>query len=118
MGSHDRGVALLEVIAAITILGIASLSLIELVDAGTIALATARANERQLADEERLLAAYTLLARGDLDRSLGVRDVGHYRVNVQRPEPTLYRIALGLGESPEKEDLVTVVFRAEPSDAQ
>ncbi len=117
MGLRERGVVLLEVIAAIAILGIATLSLIELVDAGTRSLATAREHERQLADEERLLAAYTLLARGDLDRRLGLRDVGEYRVNVQRPEPALYRIALGLGESPEKEELVTVVYRAEPSHA-
>ena len=99
------------------IFGVASLSLIDLVSVGTRAVVTARSRERELADEERLLAAYTLLARSDLDRRIGAREVGPYRVNVQRPEPTLYRIALSRAEAPEVEDLVTVLYRAEPNRA-
>ena len=109
----SRGVALLEVIAAVAILGIAGLGLVELVTAGTRAVAEGRARERELADEERLLAAYTLLARPDLDRRLGSREVGPYVVTVQRPERTLYRIAIGRVTAPAVEDVVTVVYRAE-----
>jgi len=115
--TNSRGIALLEVLAALMILGVASLSLIDLVSAGTRAVVAARSRERELADEERLLSAYTLLARSDLDRRIGVREVGPYHVNVQRPEPTLYRIALSRAEAVEVEDLVTVVFRSEPSRA-
>jgi len=107
----NRGVALLEVIAAVAILGIAGLGLVELVAAGTRAVAEARLRERELADEERLLAAYTLLAQPDLDRRIGTREVGPYIVTVQRPERTLYRIAIG--RSTAMEDLVTVVHRPE-----
>jgi hypothetical protein len=88
-----------------------------LVDAGTRAVTQARERERELADEDRLLSAYTLLARPDLDRRLGIRDVGPYLVKVQRPEPTLYRVALSRGQAPDVEDLVTVVFRQEPAHA-
>jgi len=109
----NRGVALLEVIAAVSILGIAGLGLVELVAAGTRAVAEGRARERELADQERLFAAYTLLARPDLDRRIGSRDVGPYVVTVQRPERTLYRIAIGRVTAPGVEDVVTVVHRAE-----
>ena len=95
MRSPEGGVALLEVLAAILILSVAGLALLELVSAGTRAVTTARARERELADEERLLAAYTLLTRSDLDRRLGQREVGPYVAQVERPERMLYRIALG-----------------------
>lgn len=117
MTRRERGVALLEVLAAVAILGVAGLALVELVAGGMRAAATARQREHELADEERLLAAYTLLARVDLDRRLGRRDVGPYVVEVQRPERTLYRISLGRLEAPAVEDLVTVVYRPEISGA-
>lgn len=114
MRAGERGVALLEVLVAVLILSVAGLGFVDLVGAGTRAVGTARARERELADEERLLAAYTLLSRGDLDRRLGRRDVGPYVVNVERPERVLYRIALARNEFLAVEDLVTVVYRAEP----
>jgi type II secretory pathway component PulJ len=117
MHPAERGIALLEVLVALVILATAAIALVELVDAGTRAVAEARVRERELADEDRLLSAYTLLARSDLDRRLGTRDVGPYRVNVQRPEPSLYRVALSREVAPDVEDLVTVVFRQEPAHA-
>lgn len=107
----ERGVALLEVLAAVTILGIAGLALAELVTSGTRAVADAKVREAELADQERLLAAYSLLTRADLDLRLGRRHVGPYFVEVQRPERSLYRIGLGRLTAPRTEDLVTVVFR-------
>ena len=109
----ERGVALLEVLAAVAILGVAGMALVELVAGGTGALALARQREQELMDEDRLLAAYTLLRREDLDRRLGDRDVGPYVVNVLRPERTLYRIAVVRKQAPGVEDLVTVVYRQE-----
>ena len=113
MTRGESGVALLEVLAAVVILGVAGLALVELVASGTRAVTEARRRERELADEERLLAAYTLLARGDLDVRLGRREAGPYVVEVQRPERTLYRISLGRLSAPDVEDLVTVVHRSE-----
>lgn len=105
----ERGAALLEVLAATLILGIAGLALVELTATGLRATATAEQRERELMDQERLLTAYSLLRRPELDQRLGDRQVGPYLVNVQRPERELYRIAVG--------DLVTVVHHAEPRDA-
>ena len=107
----EQGVALLEVLAAVVILGIAGLALVQLVAGGTQAVTVARERERELADEDRLLAAYTLLRREDLDLRLGDRTVGAYVVNVQRPEQSLYRIALKRVETVAVENLVTVVYR-------
>lgn len=116
MRATKRGVALLEVLAAVAILGVAGLGFVDLVAAGTRAVSAARARERELADEDRLLTAYTLLARPDLDRRIGERHVGPYLVTVARPERTLYRIALARDDAV-VEDLVTVVYRPEPARA-
>lgn len=113
MRSPESGAVLIEVLVAVAILGFAGLALVELVSAGTRATTAARVRERELADEERLLAAWSLLSRRDLDQRLGRREVGPYVVEVQRPERALYRIALGRIEAPEMEDLVTVVWRPE-----
>ena len=108
----ERGVALLEVLAAVVILGVAGLALVELVGGGTRAVAGARDREGELADEERLLAAWSLLKREELDQRVGERTVGPYVVRVQRPEAGLYRIAIERKEVTGVEDLVTVVYRA------
>jgi hypothetical protein len=106
-------VALLEVLAAVVIIGVAGLALIELVGEGTRAVVEARVREHELTDQDRLLTAYSLLRRTDLDQRLGRRDVGDYFVEVQRPERTLYRVSLGRRTAPQTEDLVTVVYRPE-----
>jgi len=100
---NERGVVLLEVLAALMILGTAALALVELESGGLRATASARDREREVTDADRLMVAYTLLNRPELDQRLGDRTVGHYLVNVQRPEEDLYRIAIG--------DLITVVYK-------
>jgi len=110
----ERGVALLEVLAALVILGTAGIALVELVGAGLQAERVARERERTLAAEERLLAAVTLLRGPELDQRLGRRPVGEFLVDIQRPERALYRLALLQAVSPEVEDLVTVVYRKGP----
>ena len=108
---RDRGVALLEVLAAVAILGVAGLALVELVAGGTWAVAAAHDREQELADEDRLLTAWTLLRREDLDQRIGDRLVGPYVMRVQRPERGLYRLAVELSAAPGVEELVTVVWR-------
>lgn len=111
---NSRGIALLEVLVALVILATAGVSMMELVGAGLRGERDARGRETALATEERLLAALTLLRRTELDQRIGRRTVGEFIVDVQRPEPTLYRIALLEPQSPNVEDLVTVVYRPEP----
>lgn len=117
MPRTERGVALLEILAAITVLTVAGLGLVEVASAGLRAVGTTAKREREQQDEDRLLTAYSLLAREDLDLRLGDRAVGPYLVRVARPEPALYRLAISREASPSVEDLVTVLFRPEPARA-
>jgi len=109
----ERGVALLEVLIALVILATAGMGLLELVGSGLRSAHDARARESTLATEERLLAALTLLQRQELDHRIGRGTIGEFIVDVQRPEKSLYRIALLQRESPQVEDLVTVIYRLE-----
>jgi type II secretory pathway pseudopilin PulG len=112
----NAGVVLLEVLVALVILATAGTALVELVGAGLRNERDARVREHTLAAEERVLSAMTLLKREDLDGRLGQHQVGEFFVDVERPERSLYRIALAETSSPAVEDLVTVVFRpGEPS---
>lgn len=104
-------------LAALAVLSVAGLSLMGSVVDATRAVANAERREAELADEDRLLAAQSLLTRRDLEIRLGTRPVGPYLINVQRPEPDLFRIALRRAVSPETDDLVTVVFRPDGGDA-
>lgn len=109
----ERGVALLEVLVALAILATVGVGLVELVSAGLRGEHEARAREATLATEERLLAAHSLLRRHELDQRIGRRIIGEFIVDVQRAEPTLYRIAVLQQSSSQVEDLVTVVYRAD-----
>lgn len=109
----ERGAALLEVLAAVVILATAGIALVELVAAGLTGERDSRAREQVLANEERLLGASTLLRRNELDQRLGRRQIGEFLVDIQRPERTLYRIAVLQEQSQQVEDLVTVVYRRE-----
>ena len=57
-----------------------------------------------------------LWPRADLDRHLGERTQGHWRMRVDRPTPTLYVVTLTDGAS-NVELLRTALFRPEPSHA-
>ena len=114
---NRRGVALLEVLVALAILGTVGLALVTLESAALGAERDARTRERTLAAEERVLAALTLLKRDECDRRLGRHPLGEFLVDIERPERTLYRIAIGPGDAPQVEDLVTVVYRAAPPHA-
>jgi type II secretory pathway component PulJ len=110
----QRGAVLLEVVAALTIFALAAVSGLSYLSQLGDAQARVQATERRIADEDRLLTAYSLLTRADLDRRLGVRAVGQYLVEVQRPRPALYRVAIGDSAA---FDLVTLVFRPVPDHA-
>src|SRR2546425_832443 len=107
----DRGIALLEVLVALAVLSGAGLALLDLITGGLHAERDARERERVLAVEERVLTAFTLLKRDELDRRLGRHPIGELVVEIQRPERTLYRFAISQQESSQVEDLVTVVYR-------
>lgn len=104
-----RGVALLEVMIALTVLLGAGVSLVALLGAALRSETAMKDREMRFEDLDRMLAAMSLLSRTDLDRRLGRHATEGVVTEVQRPEPTLYRIAVGADGSHER--LVTVVYR-------
>jgi hypothetical protein len=103
---------LLEALVALAILSTGIVVLAGTVAAALRAEERASATDAELADADRLLAALTLLTAKEYDQRLGQRDWGEYRVDIQRPEPGLYRIGLSPLGSPGIELLSTVVYRA------
>jgi prepilin-type N-terminal cleavage/methylation domain-containing protein len=108
---HRRGVALLEVLIAIAILGIAGGAIGALLREAIMAERHARIEERTMAEADRVLTALVLLDRAELDRRIGRHPVGEFSVEVERPRATLYRIAVGRVELPEAPLVVTVAYR-------
>ena len=117
MRRRSQGVVLLEVLVALVVLSAAGLGVVSAVSAGLRAERGARERERVLVVEDRVMAALTLLTRQDLDRRVGPHPLGEFVVDVERSEATLYRIAIAQATSAQVEDLVTVVYREEPTRA-
>jgi hypothetical protein len=107
----ERGVVLLEVIIALTLLTVSGLSMMAIIASGLESQRQVRGRDRELRAADRVLAAYALLTRGDLDLRLGRHAVGEFQLGVQRPEPTLYRVGIAPGDAPDVELLVTVLYR-------
>jgi prepilin-type N-terminal cleavage/methylation domain-containing protein len=110
--SRRRGVALLEVLVAIAVLGIAGGAIGGLIRQAMSSERLALLEERTLASADRVLIAMSLLGRSELDQRIGRHAVGEFSVEVQRPRPTLYRIAIAPIGAPDVPLLITVVHRA------
>ena len=107
----ERGIALLEAMVALAILASAGGFLAALVGAGLRSEHELGRREETLSAAARVLAATTLLTRTELDQRIGRRPVGEFVIDIQRPEPALYRLALSERAAPDLELLVTVVYR-------
>jgi type II secretory pathway pseudopilin PulG len=113
MRRPERGMVLLEALLALAILAIGGTALLAAMGAAVRSERGLRAREQALQAGDRVLTALALLSRNDLDRRLGRHPVDDFLVEIQRPEPTLYRIGLRESRAPETEALVTVVYRPE-----
>src|SRR4051812_27860933 len=83
------GVVLLEAIVATTILAIAGAAVVALASDSARAVDRARAADAATRRASALLDAVALWPREDLDRHLGAREEGAWRLIVHRPAPTL-----------------------------
>ena len=108
-----KGIALLETLVALTILTTAGLSIVTLLHQALVAETAARHAETTMDAADRVMSAMTLLNRPELDQRIGMHPVGEFLVDVQRPERSLYRIAITEAAYPLRQLLVTVVYRAE-----
>ena len=88
------GAALLEAIVAMAILGTAGIAALAMASEAARAVGRAREAEVELRAASAFLEAVALWTRDDLDRRLGDRPQGAWRLRIDRPEPMLYTIAL------------------------
>ena len=94
MSDARRGVALLEALVALALLG--SVGSAAAWSAAESLRAVRRTHQRE--GEQRaaaqLLSAVSLWPRADLDRHLGRRAEGPWRMYIERPAPTIYTVTL------------------------
>lgn len=113
---HPRGAVLLEVVVALTILAVAGVTMIALSGESMDALRRARAAEVETAKASALLHAVALWPRADLDRHLGDRPEGPWRLRVGRLLPTLYVVTL-TDSTGGRTLLSTALYRSEVTSA-
>ena len=108
-----RGAVLLEAMVAVVILAVAGTAAATLVGQSADVVRRAREADREARAASAFLHAVSLWTREDLDRRLGERPQGDWRLQVQRPAPTLYEVVL-LDSAATHEILRTSLFRPEP----
>jgi hypothetical protein len=105
------GAALLEVIVALTILGTAGMALVAQLRQSLDVVQRVERSERELVEASAMLDAIALWPRDDLDRHLGSRRNGPWRLEVLRPSEDLYEIRVR--DSTDTSTLVaTTLYRA------
>jgi type II secretory pathway pseudopilin PulG len=88
------GIALLEALVALLIVTVAGLAATAAVRQGAESVRRAEAADAELAEASAFFDAVALWPREDLDRHLGDRPEGGWRLHVDRPIPTLYLVTL------------------------
>jgi prepilin-type N-terminal cleavage/methylation domain-containing protein len=111
----QRGMALLEVIVAMTILVIAALSTVAWVGQASDAVARAGTAAAETDSASDYLDRIALWTRDDLDRHLGPRRQGAWTVTVERMTPALYVVTMRDGGNYHTL-LRTVLYRPEVPD--
>ena len=100
---------------ALVILSVAGTAAVTLVGQSADAVRRAREADAEVRAASTFLHAVSLWTRDDLDRRLGDRPQGGWRLRVQRPAPTLYEVVLA--DSAGGELLRTSLFRPEPAES-
>ncbi len=94
MRAPRRGTTLLEVLVALVIIATAVVGAATLAAEAGRATARVRARDVALRRASAFLDAVALWPREDLDRHLGERGEGPWRLRIGRPVPTLYDVTL------------------------
>lgn len=104
-----RGATLLEVIVALAILGAIAGSAMALAADASRVLHSVRTRDADIRAASAFLEKVALWPRDDLDRRLGERQQGRWRLELRRDSPTLYSVELR--DSGGGSLLQTVLFR-------
>lgn len=109
------GAALLEVLVALTILASAAASIVIAASERARAVERARETDASLRAASAFLDAVSLWPREDLDRRIGDRAQGSWRLRIGRPVPALYTVLL-VDTATGHPLLSTSLFRPESAD--
>ena len=93
-GAGRDGLALLEVVIALAVLSMVALGAMTLSAQSADAVRRARVADGEMRAMSAYLDVISLWPREDLDRHLGDRSQGAWRLRVNRVAPTLYEVAL------------------------
>ena len=120
--THSRtaakaGAVLLEAIIALVILSVAGTAAVTLVSQSADSVRRARIADAEMREASAFFHAVALWTREDLDRRLGEREQGRWKLLVQRPAPTLYEVVL-TDSAVSYEILRTTLFRPEPPEPE
>jgi prepilin-type N-terminal cleavage/methylation domain-containing protein len=107
-----RGVVLLEVLIAMAILGVVGAAVAAMAVGASDAVHRAQGADADLRRASNFLEAVALWPREDLDRHLGSRRQGAWRLDVQHPVRSLYTVVL-TDSGGAHELLHTALFRPE-----
>ena len=110
--ARRRGAALLEVLVALVIITTAGASVAALASETARAVSHARDSELEIERARDFFEQVTLWPRDDLDRHLGTREQGLWRLDVEHIATALYSLVL-TDSSGSHALLRTVVFRPE-----
>lgn len=116
-GSGRGGVALLEVLVALAILGSVGAALGALAAGAGDTVRRAQRADEELRRASALLEAVSLWPREDLDRRLGARAQGRWMLRIQHPLSSLYTVSLA-DSADARELLRTALFRPAPRPGQ
>ncbi len=110
------GAALLEVLVALALLVTAGTALIALAAQSAAAVKRARDADAEMRRANAFFEVVSLWPREDLDRRLGDRAQGPWRLRIDRPAPTLY-VAILSDSASHRELLHTALFRPDAAAA-
>lgn len=108
-----RGISVLEVIVALTILGTGVVASLRLTERATAAVALARRTELAADSASAFLDKVALWSADDLDRRLGVHEQGPWRLAVDRNDD-LYHVEV-LDSTGRRKLLETTMHRSRDS---
>ncbi len=91
---NSRGAALLEALVALALLGSVGSAAAWTTTESLRAVQRMQARETEQRRAARFLSAASLWPRADLDRHLGDRPQGAWRLRIDRPTPTIYVVTV------------------------
>lgn len=94
MNSQPRGAALLEALVALALLGTVGSAAAWQATESLRAVQRTHEREAELRAAARFVTAVSLWPRDDLDRHLGNRIQGRWRVRIDRPVRTIYTVTM------------------------